>query len=524
MLHPGDKHTTFVGLVILGALVTLGVLFRFANLDRRLYWHDEAYTSLMAAGFAAGEVVAEISNGSEVSARELLRYQQPSPEKSTRDTIQSTISGDPHHPMLYYLMSRLWMLSVGYSPAAMRNLAAIISLLVLPAMYWLSLELFGSHRTALFAVALICLSPIHLLLAREAREYSLWTVSILVSSAALLRALRLKSRPSWVLYAAAALLGLYSHLLFSVVLLAHGLYMLMNGREYCGDINQSKKTLTDYLIATLAALIAYTPWIYVVLTNFRTLINSTSWLSAQLPFGVYLKRLGARFSGVFVDLDPFPVYVQLLFILPVLALVGYSLYILWKNESKQVGVFIFLLVGITSAALMLPDFVLGGRRSVLGRYLIPCFIGIQLAVAYSLTSRLKSAEFWQRRVWQLVTMALFSAGILSNILIVQAHSWWDKGSDYGHHQMIRTINESDRALLIVDSSVDNFGTFLGFSHALDPRVHVKWGSNAVDDIRGEYSDIFLFRPSVATQEAIAIKQCQHVEQVTPSLLWRLAEC
>src|SRR5207248_4961479 len=94
-----------------------------------------------------------------------------------------------------------------------------------PGLYWLCRELFGCSRTAWMAVALLAVSPFHVLYAQEAREYSLWTVAILLSSAALLRAARLQTRRTWWAYAASVALGLYSHTLFVLVAGAHGAYM-----------------------------------------------------------------------------------------------------------------------------------------------------------------------------------------------------------------------------------------------------------------------------------------------------------
>ena len=34
-------------------LLVLGIFFRFVNIDRKIYWHDEAYTSLRVAGYIA---------------------------------------------------------------------------------------------------------------------------------------------------------------------------------------------------------------------------------------------------------------------------------------------------------------------------------------------------------------------------------------------------------------------------------------------------------------------------------------
>ena len=89
-------------------LLTAGVLFRFTNLGKRIYWHDETGTSLRVAGYTNGEVIAELTNAPIISAKILLKYQRPSHEKSVIDTIKSIISDDPHHPPLYFLMSRFW--------------------------------------------------------------------------------------------------------------------------------------------------------------------------------------------------------------------------------------------------------------------------------------------------------------------------------------------------------------------------------------------------------------------------------
>jgi len=41
-------------------------------------------------------------------------------------------------------------------------------------------------------------------------------------------------------------------------------------------------------------------------------------------------------------------------------------------------------------ALVIPDLVLGGMRSIQARYLMPCYLGIPLAVAYLLATQITS--------------------------------------------------------------------------------------------------------------------------------------
>lgn len=75
----GLTQTWFRFLIIV--LLALGVFFRFFNLDRKLYWHDEVYTSLRASGYTKAEVIQQVFDGHEVGIEELQKFQHLSPEK-----------------------------------------------------------------------------------------------------------------------------------------------------------------------------------------------------------------------------------------------------------------------------------------------------------------------------------------------------------------------------------------------------------------------------------------------------------
>src|SRR4028118_1698867 len=89
-------------------LLVLGVFFRFVALDKKVYWIDEAFTSLRVSGYTEAEVVQQVSNAPLVSIEALQKYQRPNAEKSVVDTIKSLAVEDPHHPPLYYVLARSW--------------------------------------------------------------------------------------------------------------------------------------------------------------------------------------------------------------------------------------------------------------------------------------------------------------------------------------------------------------------------------------------------------------------------------
>ncbi|MEW5857607.1 MAG: glycosyltransferase family 39 protein, partial [Cyanobacteriota bacterium] len=238
-------------------VLVLGVFFRFVNLDRKVYWGDETFTSLRIAGYSKAEFAQEVFDGQVMGVEDLQKFQHPNPEKGVSGTINSIVADTPQHPPLYFLMARFWVQWFSYSPGIIRSLSALISLLAFPCIYWLCRELFDSSLvgwiampTASFATALIAVSPFQVLYAQEARPYSLWIVAILLSSTALLRAMRLGNRDTktlistWGMYAATLTLGIYTQLFFALVAIGHGIYVLAIEKF------RFTKTVSGYLLAS----------------------------------------------------------------------------------------------------------------------------------------------------------------------------------------------------------------------------------------------------------------------------------
>ena len=158
------------------------------------------------------------------------KYQYPSAETSINDTIETLIEEDSQHPPFYFGALTSWVKFFGNSVAVIRSFSAIISLLTFPCLYWLCQELFRSKWVSWTALALTAISPVHVVYAQEARQYSLWIVTILLSSAILLRAIRQKNKINWFIYAATVALGLYTHLFFGLVAIGQGIYVILTER------------------------------------------------------------------------------------------------------------------------------------------------------------------------------------------------------------------------------------------------------------------------------------------------------
>ncbi len=478
-------------------LLVLGIFFRFYHLDQKVYWHDEVYTSIRSFGYTQQEVIQQAFDGRVIGVEDLQKYQRFNPDKSLSDTVYSLVQ-HPEHPPLYYLMVRFWMQVFGDSVKTPRGLSALFSLLTLPCMYWLCLELFNSSLVGWVAVALLAVSPFHVLYAQEAREYSFWTVTILLSSLSLLRAIRLKTRLSWGIYAVTLLLSFYTFLFSGFVAFGHGIYVAVTERF------KVSKTVVAYFLASGAGLLAFAPWIFVIITNFSQFNEKTAWTKVQELPSYLVTRWGLHLSSVFIDFGlklehPFTYLVPPI----LLILLGYAIYFLCRHTSIYVWLFILTLIGVSAIALILPDLIWGGRRSISSRYFIPCYIGIQLAVAYLLTSHLLGTGVSKQKFWQGIMAVLISLGLVSCTISSQAYTWWNKVVGYYNPQMARIINQTPHPLVISNTSDVNTGDIISLSYLLDSETQLQLVVDPnIPNIPDRFRDVFLFYPSQTLQESL----------------------
>lgn len=241
----------------------------------------------------------------------------------------------------------------------------------------------------------MAISPIHVIYAQESREYILWAVTILLCSASLLRAIRLESQEqkseffifTWGIYAVTLALSLYTFLLSGFVAVADGIYVFANAKF------RWNQTVKNYVIASLAAFLAFMPWLLVVIANFWSFNASTAWTKASLPLVNLIQSWLIQLSRIFWDFDfgfenPLSYLITPLFFI----LVGYSLYFLYRTTHQNSWLFIVTLIAVSAIPLMLPDLIFGGVRSQARSLFIAFLFRYSNFCCLSVSN---SAIFWQ---------------------------------------------------------------------------------------------------------------------------------
>jgi uncharacterized membrane protein len=483
--------------ILLVIIITLGVVFRFANIDKKVYWHDEAYTTIRTTGYQAQEIADSIFQNRLISTTELGKFQQLKPESNVFDTINSLAKEDPQHPPLYFIISRYWEKVFGFYPASSRSLAIVFSLLSLPVIYYLSLELFSSQLTAFFSIILLALSPVDIIFAQISRQYSLLVLLTLLSQLLLLKSLKKRTIVNWSLYTLANTLGLYTHLFFILNLFAQAVFILW----YLLVKPAQKNNLIFFGLSGLTIIILYIPWLQIFLDNSQKAFNSTSWAAVKyLDWGLISKLWILGFTCLFSDTDfGFNNIFTYIYRLVFLSLIIYAFYRVYRYNNPLVFTFLLTSTLVPFITLAIPDLIFTTTRSTVTRYLIAAFPTIYITVAYLLSELLAQSK----NLGKIILIFLLTASIISNFNNALSETSWAKVPSYWNGETVRKINAVPKAIIISDQGNDwtNLGDLFSLNYLLRPEVRYFLTSYPPDtDKLKEILEIpnvnlFLFRPS-----------------------------
>jgi uncharacterized membrane protein len=456
-------QATSLYLVIIA--IAFGLFLRLTHLDYKIPSHDEVFTALRVSGYSEAELVQDLSSNPRPVPIDYIRqkYQAPNAEKSVSGTISGLAKEEPQLSPLYYITVKLWANLWGGAIAVLRSWSAVLSLLAFPCMYWLCLELFRSQFTAVLGVVILSVSPLYLSYSQDARHYSLWTVSILFMSAALLRAMRVGTKTSWVVYALSFAISLYAGLLSVLVIASQLIYVFI--------IEKFKftKTLISYLLASIAGGLTFLPWLLMVLINWTEVRRNTSQTQAVKLSLLELARNLTRKPGTLLydlhtSLEPSFAERLMQYLVTGISLVFvfYVLYVLYRTTEKQVWLFVLLLIGVTVGGLVLQDLTLGGYTVIGGmsnipQYLTPCFVGIELATAHLFSYHLTQGAHpsWRGWMWR-VLLVLFVVSQIINSTIAWQAKIWTLQADQGPFIPINLaafnqVNQSQHAVVVMNS-------------------------------------------------------------------------
>ncbi len=486
---------TKAGKFLMLIVLLLGIFFRFANLDQKVYSADEVRSILRLTGSTSEQFVEQVFAGDIVTNTQIQNYQKVMPERTLTDSINA-IASVPAHPPLYQLITRFWM-QVFNAPISARVSSILFSLIGFACVYWLCIELFKFSLVGWVAITLLAISPFHILVAQNTTQYSLCMVTILLSSAALLKALRVGTKSNWLIYSITLALGFYTHLFFNLIVFGQGIYVVIRERL------RLSKNLIAYFLASLGGILMFTPWIWVIVTNVEGLEKNRH---PKPTIPEIVRFLISDLGNVFIDFHD-QTRSEKYFDFLILILIAYSLYFLCRHTAMKVWLFILILIGLTSTALTVTDLIKPGIGLLRSRYFLPSYLGIQLTVAYLIANSISSTslKIWQQRLWQLIFVSLISLGVISGVVISQSRDLAlddQKGTASSLNlQLAPVINKAEQPLIISEAT---HSFVLALSYLVDDKVKyqlvkpddlAEWEEKInLSEVYNNFSDVFVYVP------------------------------
>jgi uncharacterized membrane protein len=526
-----------------------GLFFRLGNLSDKVFWVDEVATAVRVSGYTIAQVTDDLLQQGVVDRQTLLSYQTINSDRTFSDSLDA-LTKSPEHAPLYFLLTRLWMQWWGNSIAIMRSLSIVFSLLCLPCLYWLSQELFKRSQISWLAVGIMSISPFYVAYAQEARPYSLWTVGILLMGASFLRAIRLNSKSAWLIYSLCLIFSLYTSLFSSYIAFFQGIYLLLNLTK------QRLSILKNYLTFLSIALLAFSPWIWVIINHLDLLQDNTSWMRDNFSIAdiiaVYIGTNLLIFGDLPLSQNSNPIQIAVALVIIVISLLGgikiyprwknkpakftlcllismigwlltkyiyldwttiigalvaicilslsaYSLYYLISKTNRDRWLYIICMMLALPLPLLIADIVNQGQSSTTPRYLIPWQLGIIIAVAYTLGSKLNNQYYQQPKFWQLTIIAFLLLGIFSDMRNLSLSPFYQKGRNVNNPAIAKIINQHNSALVIVEST--ELMDAASVAYSLIPEVKYKvitLQENlhlCLDKFNDQFDHIFLLKPT-----------------------------
>ena len=178
--------------------------------------------------------------------------------------IFTIIAADVHVP-LYHLFLHFWIIYLGNTVPVARTLSMVLYLVSIPALYSLGKLAYG-RSAGLFAAFLFSISPFMNWYGNEVRMYTLFTLFAILNQYFFIRLFKDRQEKNrdasdhvWVGYILTAVLGVFSHYFFFLILVAQLVFYFLHQSLF------ARGSLKRFAFAALVVCGAFLPWGWYVL-------------------------------------------------------------------------------------------------------------------------------------------------------------------------------------------------------------------------------------------------------------------
>lgn len=346
----------------------------------------------------------------------------------SRSDLETAVSSDPHHPPLFYMLTWLVIRTLGETEFTLRLPAAFAGILGIALIIQMGKTL-QQPWIGLWAAIFLTLSQYHLKYSQEARQYTLLMAISLLTSILLVRAINRPSERTWLIYAVATTINLYTHYGAFIVLATQAVIIAVWG---VWRVWHKEYITIKYLLSAIGLMaVLYLPWVPRLLESFsrnvgQDIISDTG---PATPLSEWLK----------VSFQAFALYDEQIYrIMPFLIIVSL---LLWLANQKWFEIIVIVIsLALPFGAIQVFDIA----RGAFARYVIYTFPFLMLLVAIIPTTLLlplyrhqKKQAFFVAFSGLAIVFTIFSWPFIQNEYAYVAEDWrgilqyLDSKSDHG---------------------------------------------------------------------------------------------
>jgi uncharacterized membrane protein len=437
---PSNGRNAVAAIALLSLLI--GVWARVQHLERKVFWPDEVFTALRVSGHSLAGFRRLFDDELHTLAA-VEAFQVREPGNTVAGLVTTLAAEEPQHPPLFYVLDRFAIDLFGSSVAAYRSVSVLAGLLSIVCAFALGRVAFGSPAGGFVLASLVAVSPFHVHLSRQAREYELFSTFALGSSALLLWALAGPHRLRWSAYALCAALGLYTDPLFAGVIAAHGITVVATRR--------TRAALGSFLAACAAALLAFAPWAAVLLAERASAHAQLDWLAGTYPLKFFAQKWLFNFGTVAFDAELRDL--RLTVVVAAFALLVAFAAVRAVRVAVAVPAEPAAVLGLSLSAIPLLvfgayDIVEKAHYTTVARYFAGTAVGVEILVASWLVRRIGAGG--RGRALGLTLFALVAlAGIGSDLASAGAVNWWDNNNQINYRSVAAVLNAEPAPVVAV---------------------------------------------------------------------------
>ena len=269
------------------------------------------------------------------------------------------------HPPLYYILLKIFRIVFGRSEFALRLLSVLGAVGMICLGAGPVSRLFGNRTAIIYAVVTI-FTPITLIMAHEARMYSLAMFTVTASAIYGLLILKENKKNDWIKYSIFVLVSAYLHYYALITVFFINVFLII------WIFFKKRELIKKYIIVSGVIVLAYLPWLFFFVGQVMK-VKRAFWVTPFQSFTILLSFLQNYYYKNFTPFEGAIFFMALLSLILIAITIFFALIKSFLKKERQKFTIIFYLIFIYISTIFAASLISIIIKPILyPRYMIVC--------------------------------------------------------------------------------------------------------------------------------------------------------